>query len=148
MLHVVDRQPKRLVALQEAVEDRAPHRPQVRPASLGGDATVEVVPCGQGAQLLEQPSDRLGRLVQRLATRGSVECEGEPAEALRGLAARQVELAIAAILGGVEGHATTVFHRSERQAAAYLTHVTLLTAARGLCYGAPANFKLNQSRKA
>ena len=35
-----------------------------------------------------------------------------------------------------------------QMAAAYLTHVTLLTAARGLCYGAPANFKLNQSRKA
>jgi hypothetical protein len=54
MLEVLDREAKRLVALQEAVEHRPAHRPQVGAASLRGNASVQVVLCGQRPQLLQQ----------------------------------------------------------------------------------------------
>ena len=66
------------------------------------------MPCGQRAQLLKEPGDRVGRLVQQLASRAAVERDGEPAEPLHRLAAREVKLAIAAVLGRVQGHPPTV----------------------------------------
>ena len=40
MLEILDREAKRLVSLQEAVEYRAPHRPEIGSASLRGHPSV------------------------------------------------------------------------------------------------------------
>ena len=83
--------------------------PRLAPLPCAAAASVEVVPCGQRAQLLQQLGDRVGRLVQQLAGRAAVERDREPPEPLHGLAAGEIELAIAAGLGGVEGTPPTVF---------------------------------------
>ncbi len=112
VLEVVDREAKGLVSLQEAVEHGAADRAEVGAASLGGDVAVEVVAGGERTQLLEQLAERLRGLVKRLAR-----CRFRRAPwragraAFGGLAARHVELAVAAVLGGVERHARTVIER-------------------------------------
>src|SRR5436190_13639019 len=108
VLEIVDRRAKRLVALQEAIEHRAAHHAQVCAAPLGGDATVEVMPGGERPELLEQRGDRAGGLRQHVLGGGTLERAGEATEALDRLAAGQVQLAVAAVLGRVEGHAGTL----------------------------------------
>ena len=132
VLEVLDRQAKRLVALQEAIEDGAPHRPEVRSASLGGDPAVQVVPCGQRAQLARaaerstRPPCRAAREqgFRRMPTRGG-------RGASTAWPAGQVELAIATILGGVKGHAATVFHDASRCSCRRTRR-----PRRAVCYGA------------
>ena len=128
MLEVLDGEAKRLVALQEAIEHRPSHQPDVRPAALRGDPAVQVVPGGQRAQFAEHPRNRLGGLVEKLARGGSVEGRRQPAEALHRLAAGQIELTIATVLGRVKGHGGTVVATECSQSATVGVRVLLCRA--------------------
>ena len=103
MLEVVDREPQRLVALQEPVEDRRADHPDARAAAARGDLGVEVVAGEGGLQLVEQPAERHVGLLDRGAG-VVVEMLGEAREAGLRLLRAQEQLAVAAVLGGVERH--------------------------------------------
>src|SRR5215217_7951266 len=108
VLEVVDRETKRLVSLQEAIEHGTPQEAEVRAAALGREVSVQVVTRGERAERLEQLAQRLRRLVDGLPRIRRVDCLGEPAEALLSSSGADVELAVAAVFGGVKRHGRTV----------------------------------------
>src|SRR6266542_5877924 len=66
VLEVVNREAERLIALQEAIEYRAPHGAYARAASLCCHLPVQVVPGGERAELVEHARDRGRSLVENL----------------------------------------------------------------------------------
>src|SRR5215211_8822123 len=69
---------------------------------------MQVVAGGQRTELVQQPTERLGGLVDRLARFVAFQRCREAAESLRRVGGAHIELAIAAVLGGVERHRRTV----------------------------------------